>query len=526
MSWSEVEKASQEQRYELVLNGSAISERISSNGLDISIFQLTKLNFLQISNTNLEELPSEIGNLVNLKTLDLHRNALKTIPASIENVKEIKTLDISGNSLNELPVEFGELDSLHTLNLNCNQLSVIPSVVKLKHLARLDISHNELCDLPDGIFKLELISEIRASSNKIGVLSEEVSNLQMLKVLDMSSNVLEAVPVSLANCLKLKELNLKENRIKDNRLGKLINQCSTKSVLDYVASMKEGKGKGKKSGKKGRTKRMSEGEQESSAESGNQGPVVKVIHGDRVKVLVQPSVLGVRPFIVCTLVRNLDLSDPAVFKKFITIQTKLHESICDQRTVATIATHDLSTLTLPLMYDAAAPTEINLVPLGRQKQMNAEEFVSVLKTEALKQKQKTKRNTLKSGLYKFLSLVEGAPLYAFLRDSAGTTVSLPPVTNSEACKIKASKIDVLIEVTSPKDLGICKQVMAAIIEQMLEAGIKSSENDTASGESMLLLEQVRVTNADGQLKVVYPSNVDLLTESFKVIHLTDMIGAS
>lgn len=320
MTWPEVEKASQEQRYELVLNGSAISERISSNGLDRGIFQLTKLNFLQISNTNLEELPSEIGNLVNLKTLDLHRNALKTIPSSIGNLKEVKILDISGNCLKELPAELGELESLHTLNLNCNQLSAIPSVVKLKHLAKLDVSHNELSDLPNGIFKLELIAEILASSNQISVLSEEVSNLQMLKNLDMSSNALEGVPAGLASCLKLKELNLKENRIKDNRLGKLISQCSTKSVLDYVANMKEGKGKGKKSGKKGRTKRMSEGEQESSAESGNQGPMVKVIHGDRVKVLVQPSVLGIRPFIVCTLVRNLDLSDPAVFKKFITIQ--------------------------------------------------------------------------------------------------------------------------------------------------------------------------------------------------------------
>lgn len=43
---------------------------------------------------------------------------------------------------------------------------------------------------------------------------------------------------------------------------------------------------------------------------------------------------------------------------------------------------------------------------------------------------------LKLFFHRFLSLVEDASLYAFLRDSAGTTVSLPPVTNSETSKVR------------------------------------------------------------------------------------------
>lgn len=316
MSWPEVTKAAEEQRYELALSGSEISERISTSGLNKEIFQLSKLNFLQISNTVLDELPVEIGNLAHLTTLDLHRNAIHTIPSSVGLLKQLKNLDLSGNLLKNLPVEVGEIDSLHTLNMTCNQLTSVPSLEKAKHLARLDLSHNQLTDLPDGIFKLEFLSELKASDNFISKLSEEVSNLQALKILDLSSNSIDTLPSSLANCFKLKELNLKENKFKDNRLTKLVNQCSTKAILDYVGVSKE-KGKGKKGGKKDRKRNVSEGDHEQQEVK---GPVVKVVHGETVKVSVQPAVLEVRPYIVCTLVKNLDLSDPLKFKKFIAIQ--------------------------------------------------------------------------------------------------------------------------------------------------------------------------------------------------------------
>lgn len=317
MSWPEVSKAAEEQRYELVLNGTVISERIASTGIDSGIFALTKLNFLQISNTALAEIPNEIGNLLHLKTLDLHRNAIQSIPSSIGLLQDLKTLDLSGNSLKNLPDEIGEIESLHTFNLNCNKLTSVPSLEKAKHLARLDLSHNELTSLPDGIFKLEFLSEFKASHNSIGCLGEDVSSLQALKVLDMSYNKIIELPASLANCFKLKDLNLKENQIKDNRLTKLINQCSTKAILDYVASNKE-KGKGKKGGKKSRMRNVSESEQ-----AEQKGPVIKVVHGERIKVVVTPSVLEVRPYIVCTLVKNLDLADMAKFKKFIAIQVMI-----------------------------------------------------------------------------------------------------------------------------------------------------------------------------------------------------------
>ena len=92
-------------------------------------------------------------------------------------------------------------------------------------------------------------------------------------------------------------------------------------------------------------------------------------------------------------------------------------------------------------------------------------------------------------------------------------------------QIKTGKLNVLLEVTSPVDLATCKSVMEQLISSMLEAGLHSSHVTCTTaaaaaedGKQQLVIEQVRVVNSEGQLKVVYPSRVDLQLESVKVIY--------
>ena len=47
----------------------------------------------------------------------------------------------------------------------------------------------------------------------------------------------------------------------------------------------------------------------------------------------------IRPYIVCCYVTNLDLTGDNL-KKFLSVQTKLHKGVCQNRTHATIASHD------------------------------------------------------------------------------------------------------------------------------------------------------------------------------------------
>ena len=321
-AWPEVNQAAHEHRYELVLNGAKVAERIDNGGLDQNIFKLDFLNFLQISNTKLVSLPEDLGNLVHLKTLDLHRNSIQNLPSSIGLLRELKNLDLSGNELHELPSTLAELSLLQTLNLNCNKLTVLPDLNHLKSLSRLDVSHNQLTELPEGIYELEHLLEIHASNNNITTISASVCKLAALKVLSLNVNEIESIPAELSLCHKLKDLNLQDNAIKDTRLAKLIKQCHAKAVLDYIAVGNEkGKG-GKKVGKKGRNKRASEGDTEEHGEEDGVkvGPTIKVIHSEGFKVSVKTSVQDIRPYIVCSIVKNLDLTDMATFRKFINIQ--------------------------------------------------------------------------------------------------------------------------------------------------------------------------------------------------------------
>ena len=314
MVWEEVETAKEDKRYELVLHGSEISERITTGGLDESIFTLTNLNFLQISQTELVELPEALGQLVNLRSLDIHQNKLCNLPSSVGKLTELKFFDISGNTLCELPAELGNLINLHTLNLSCNELNCLPLFEKLIHLSKFDCSYNKLVCLPDGIHKLQNLYELRASNNIIKSISSEISNNVALKVLDLSCNNLKVLPAELADCHKLKELMLLENPIEDNRLKKLIVQCSTKSVLDYIRST-SGKSKGK--GKKGR-KHNSKSDGDKTEE--DLKFIIKVERSEDYIIVVKRSVIDVRPYIVCAVAKQIDLGQPEMFKKFINMQ--------------------------------------------------------------------------------------------------------------------------------------------------------------------------------------------------------------
>lgn len=120
-------------------------------------------------------------------------------------------------------------------------------------------------------------------------------------------------------------------------------------------------------------------------------------------------------------------------------------------------------------------------------------------------------------------------------DTDGDVISFPPITNSEKTKIKKSTCDLFLEVTSATSLQVCKDIMDALVLRMAEMNKHTLENreeeslsdtepNTASrrlpdpqrspqgekdGPCPLVVEQVRVLDPEGSLRVVYPSKADL-----------------
>lgn len=348
MSWEEVETAKKENRREIILSGKKISERIDKHGLDKAIFDLTNLNYLNIHETSLEAVPEEISKLENLQTLVLHSNKLKNVTATIALLEKLKILDLSRNSLKEIPEEFVKLSQLVTLNVSFNELEKLPPFTNSTKLATLDASNNKFKEFPD-ICHLELTSlaEIKLSNNVIEEIPSGIGTLSNLKTLEVSHNKIKSIPAEVSDCTKLKEVNFKDNPISDRRLLKLIDQCRTKQVLDYIKQhcTRTVTKNNNSSNKNKKNKTQSESSNKSDDNDRNYMFNITVKHctDESLKITVEDAVRPVRQFIVGCLVHNLEF-DEQLFRKFIQLQTKLHDSVCEKRNAATIATHDAKKL--------------------------------------------------------------------------------------------------------------------------------------------------------------------------------------
>ncbi|XP_028848341.1 leucine-rich repeat-containing protein 47 [Denticeps clupeoides] len=544
-AWAEIDRAEKENRRELVLQGTSVDERIQSGGgLCARLYSLTLLNYLEISQCpNLREVHENIGDLTHLQSLILCRNKIRSVPASVGRLKSLKVLDVSVNELQGLPQEISLLGDLNTLNVSCNRIASLPAgLSRCVKLSTINVSKNALSRLPDDLYsgQLELLSTVVASENAIEELGAEISNLPALKVLDLSNNKLTDIPSELSDCTRLKEINFKGNKLSDKRLEKMVNGCQTKSVLDYLRAGGRGKGKGKhqeegkaeaaKSAPKKKTASKQKGKgQNEEVEDLNQ-MIVRILHVSdspgAITVKVAGGVKDVRPYIVCCIVRGMSLRPGNALKRFLMAQTKLHDEMCAKRTTATIATHDVHLLRGPLLYDARAPDLLKIVPLGR-KEMKAVDLLRHLRQEADEQRKQRKRQNV-SGLHRYLQLLDGKMLYPCLVDVEDQVISFPPITNSEKTKIKKSTSELFLEVTSSTSLQTCKDVMDSLIAKMAElnkftfehkeeagsdgegdaAHVPASESIAADGHE-LIVQQVRILDMDGNLRVVYPSKTDL-----------------
>lgn len=204
-TWSEISSVQKENRHELVLSGSEISERIKKSGLDTSIYTLNALNYLNISETCLEIISDDLSKLINLQTLVLHSNKLEKLPNTIKNLIKLKTLDVSRNSILELPSEISELQQLSSLNASSNQLTTIPTLSKNVKLSILDLANNKIQSFPDICYKeLVHLAELKLNKNEIETIPGSIKNLSALKVFDISENKLSAIPYEVYECSKLK----------------------------------------------------------------------------------------------------------------------------------------------------------------------------------------------------------------------------------------------------------------------------------------------------------------------------------
>ncbi|MCP4154577.1 MAG: hypothetical protein GY757_43035, partial [bacterium] len=149
-----------------------------------------------------------------------------------------------------------------------------------------------------------------------------------------------------------------------------------------------------------------------------------------IEVEVDPSVLEIRPYIVCAAA-ELPPLDHYSLRELMKLQENIHWGIGRDRKLASIGIYDLDSITTSITYKSVEPTEFKFHPLAFPD-------VKMTPKEILEKHPK--------GMA-YAKLLEKLPRYPLLIDSKGQTLSMPPIINSEETKCRIGTTRLFIDVT-------------------------------------------------------------------------------
>ncbi|KAL7076913.1 hypothetical protein ACQ4LE_004118 [Meloidogyne hapla] len=186
-------------------------------------------------------------------------------------------------------------------------------------------------------------------------------------------------------------------------------------------------------------------------------------------IIVENETAGIRKFVVGAVLRDIKL-DADIYSSFIDLQDKLHQNIGRKRTLASIGTHDLDTITGPFKYCARKPEEIIFKPLNQNKEFIGLELMEFYKESHLKE---------------YLPIIKDKPLYPVIYDSKGIVCSLPPIINSDHSKITLNTKNIFIEATGTdlKKLEIVLDTVVTIFSQYCKEPFMVEPVEIVDGKS-------------------------------------------
>lgn len=192
-----------------------------SNNAIIDISALTKIATLEKLNVS--------GNNVSLNSLDFSgMHLLKIFGLSecnlndtdlnkLTSIPSLEYLYLSNNSISNIS-PFTTMTSLKSIDLSYNNINQIPSSISgLLNLKEINLSFNSIINLPPEIGALsELRDFIAASNNLAGNIPETIYKLTKLEVLDLSNNEFLSLGNNIKNLINLVELRLGNNKFGNN----------------------------------------------------------------------------------------------------------------------------------------------------------------------------------------------------------------------------------------------------------------------------------------------------------------------
>ena len=152
------------------------------------------------------------------KVVDCRNAGLTRIPWNLPDPANLRQIDLSGNDIHEVLLETVSYQNLELLDLSHNRIVSIDDGVMetLPHLESLYLQNNDLSELsPRTLSGLKALSVLDLSHNRIQVVKDKVfSDLEYLQELNLAGNGVQQIrDDSFLGLKNLRTLNLGDNRL-------------------------------------------------------------------------------------------------------------------------------------------------------------------------------------------------------------------------------------------------------------------------------------------------------------------------
>ena len=162
------------------------------------------LTSVDLTECNLSSIPDQLYQLADsLEFLNLGNNLLDDLPIEFSAFQKLRILFIPNNSFKHIPTVLGSLKSLYMLSLKSNQISIVTEDCLSPSIGWLILTGNRINKLPDSIGMLSQLRKLMLAGNCLSSLPNSLANCPELELIRIAANNFTEFPPILYDLPKL-----------------------------------------------------------------------------------------------------------------------------------------------------------------------------------------------------------------------------------------------------------------------------------------------------------------------------------
>jgi len=170
---------------------------------------------------------------IDIKTNDLNQDH---VPSFIYNLPDLVELSI-GSKISKLDDRICSFKYLWFLDLSNNQISNLPnSRFQSNYLSTINLANNNIASIPDALLKNSMVYNLNLTNNNLNDFNSSFSSLSNLGVLNINDNLFDKIPQSVLKLTQLLELSCASNQHSLKVIDKDISNLKSLKVLNLTGN--------------------------------------------------------------------------------------------------------------------------------------------------------------------------------------------------------------------------------------------------------------------------------------------------